>query len=95
MYSLWSSSSTVKVDMKTLFGIVLTLSIVGCTDASRASFSALGSPADITCYSGSTIIYQGKSTGKVATVQNSDGWEFKDAQTQRFVRVSGPCVILN
>jgi hypothetical protein len=71
------------------------LALTGCTDATMASLGALGSPADITCYSGTAVIYKGRSTGKVATVENSDGWEFKDAATQRFVRVSGACVILN
>ncbi len=79
--------------MKKLF-FVLTL-VVGCTDATSASWGALGEPGNIACYSGGKIIYEGRSTGRIATVQNSDGWEFKDANTGKFVRVSGDCVIKN
>lgn len=77
------------------FVMFVVLLAIGCTDATQASWGALGSPADITCYSGTGVIYKGRSTGKVATVSQSDGWEFKDAATGRFVRVSGACVILN
>jgi hypothetical protein len=77
-------------------GIAVVLgAIAGCTDAERAGISALGSAADITCYSGGVVTYHGKSTGKVSTTQGSDGWEFRDATTGRFVRVSGACVVLN
>lgn len=75
--------------------VLAALMLAGCTDAQMSGITSLGSPADITCYSGNIVIYHGRSTGKVATVQNSDGWEFRDAATQRFVRVSGPCVVLN
>jgi hypothetical protein len=71
------------------------LALAGCTDATKANWTTLGSPGDVTCYSGNMVIYQGRSTGKIQTVQNSDGWEFKDAATGKFVRVSGPCVIVN
>lgn len=87
--------------MKVTLFVVVVYTIVwisvlcGCTDATTASWGALGSPADITCYSGNIVTYKGRSTGKVATVTQSDGWEFKDATTGRFVRVSGACVILN
>lgn len=79
----------------TVYLIVCIAVLCGCTDATQASWGALGSPADITCYSGNTVTYKGRSTGKVATTEQSDGWEFKDASTGRFVRVSGACVILN
>jgi hypothetical protein len=74
---------------------IILIMLSGCTDAYKANWGALGSPADVTCYSGNITTYKGHSTGKVATTQHSDGWEFKDAATQRFVRVSGSCVILN
>lgn len=79
--------------MKKLF--LLLILVVGCTDAEKASFNALGNPGHIVCYSGGKIIYEGDSTGMIATVQNSDGWEFKDKKTGKFVRVSGACVIEN
>lgn len=75
--------------------LVLALFLVGCSDTDVASFSAIGSPGEITCYSGEKITFQGKSTGKIQTVDKSDGWEFKDEATGKFIRVSGPCVIRN
>lgn len=81
--------------MKILILLSFVVLATGCTDAALSNIGSLGSPADISCYSGGKIIYQGRSTGKVATVQNSDGWEFKDAATGKFVRISGQCVIQN
>lgn len=74
--------------------IVLAL-LAGCTDAERASFSALGEPARVTCWSGGVLTYQGHSTGRVSATSNSDGWEFRDAETQKFIRVSGDCLVEN
>jgi hypothetical protein len=75
--------------------ILLVFTLVGCTDAKRASIAAYGLPATVTCYSGGQVIYSGKSTGRVSATEGSDGWEFKDATTRQFVRVSGDCVVLN
>jgi len=69
--------------------------LCGCTDAKRASFNSLGSPGHIICYSGGKVIYEGDSTGRIATVEPSDGWELKDRKTGKFVRVSGDCVLEN
>jgi hypothetical protein len=69
--------------------------LAGCTDAERASWVALGDPGTITCYSGGQVIYEGKSTGKILTESQSDGWLLQDAATGRLVRVSGDCVIRN
>lgn len=68
---------------------------LGCTDTDRASWGAYGAPGAITCYSGGTVIYAGQSTGRIQTVENSDGWEFKEKGTENFIRVSGDCVIRN
>ena len=67
----------------------------GCSDAFTSSVTSYGTSATITCYSGGIEIYSGTSTGRVATTDGSDGWEFKDAKTTKFVRVSGDCVIQN
>jgi hypothetical protein len=75
-----------------LIGLVF---LMGCTDAEFANFTSLGSSAHITCYSGDKVTYDGISTGKVSTVTHSDGWQFKDSKTGKFMRVSGPCVIEN
>ncbi len=80
--------------MKALL-IIAALTLAGCTDAGMANFTTLGSSADVTCYSGGKITYDGSSTGKVKTTQDSDGWEFVDKATGKFMRVSGDCVIMN
>jgi len=75
--------------------LMLLIVVTGCTDVERASWSAYGDSGEITCYSGGEIVYQGVSTGRIGTVNNSDGWEFKDSVTGKFVRISGTCVIKN
>lgn len=69
--------------------------LVGCTDTQRASIDAYGRPGTIECYSGGKVIFEGSSTGRIATVDRSDGWEFKDEITGKFIRISGTCVIRN
>lgn len=81
--------------MKHFLFSFLIISAMACTDADRAQWNALGDPGDITCYSGGKVIYEGRSSGKIATEDHSDGWFFKDAATGRLVRVSGDCVIKN
>lgn len=74
---------------------LILFALVACTDTARASWGALGTPGHITCYSGGKAIYEGDSTGRIATVEQSDGWEFKEKGTGNFIRVSGDCVIRN
>jgi hypothetical protein len=80
--------------MKYLFLISLFI-LEACSDTDKASISALGISGHIRCFSGDIVILDTHSTGRIQTVGNSDGWELKDAQTGKFVRVSGPCVIEN
>lgn len=75
--------------------VVVLLAVGGCTDAQISGMGSLGSPASVKCYSGGQLIYEGRSTGKVAATSNSDGWEFRDATTGKFVRVSGACLVEN
>lgn len=75
--------------------LLLALLVAGCTDTDMASIGALGRAGTITCYSGGKVIYEGKSTGRIQTVEHSDGWEFEEAQTGAFIRVSGDCLIRN
>ena len=71
------------------------LALLACTDAQIAARKALGEAGHITCYSGGQVIYDGDSTGKILTEEQSDGWFFMDSKTQRLVRVSGDCLIRN
>ena len=72
---------------------IAVMSAVGCTDGSRAKFSAFGGAAKIKCYSGSLLIYEGESTGKVNSEANSDGYYFVDKKDGKLKEVSGNCVI--
>ena len=79
--------------MRKIFVIGALFALAGCTDATIAQLGAYGDAADIKCYSGTALIYDGRSTGKVESVQNSDGYLFKDAATRKLTEVSGNCVI--
>jgi hypothetical protein len=75
---------------------VVALMLISCTDAEwENQIGSLGRPGHIVCYSGGKVIYEGDSTEKIATTASSDGWEFKDKATDKLVRVSGSCVIVN
>lgn len=75
--------------------LAFTFMFTACTDTSQAAWTALGEPADVTCYSGGQVIFKGRSTGIVEATQSSDGWEFKDQVSGKFIRISGTCVIVN
>ena len=78
-----------------IFIILLALALTGCTDAAYSSLASYGSSATVVCYSGGTVIYDGESTGRVASTAQSDGWEFNEKTTNKFKRVSGDCVVTN
>lgn len=75
--------------------LLVALSSVSCTDAEKSQFTSLGSSGHIKCYSGGQLIYEGDSTGKIASEDQSDGWFFRDKRTDKLVRVSGDCLIEN
>lgn len=75
--------------------VVTAFVLTACTDTARASLSAYGEEGEIVCYSGGQVIYKGRSTGRIHSTAQSDGWEFKDDSTGKFVRVSGDCLIQN
>jgi hypothetical protein len=64
-----------------------------CTDAGMSRLEAYGEPSHVVCYSGGTVIYDGHSTGRVKSPENSDGWQFKDANIGKLVEVSGDCIL--
>lgn len=72
--------------------LLLFLVITGC-DATIGKITSLGKSAEIICYSGNTIIYNGKSSGKVLSEANSDGYYFKDSESGQMMEVCGNCVI--
>lgn len=81
--------------MKYLFIIFVALATVACTDASRAQLGSMGTAGHITCYSDGKVFYEGDSTGKISSENNSDGWFFKEKGTDSLIRVSGACLIRN
>lgn len=78
-----------------LAGIILiaTPSLAGCSDARMAKFSALGTPARVTCFSGGEIVLDDFSTGKVLAEEHSDGIYFNSRTTGRLVETSADCVV--
>lgn len=75
----------------TVAAVIVGLS--GCTDAGFAKITSMGDSARVKCWSGDTVIFDGESTGKVISEQNSDGYFFKDKADNRLKEVSGNCVI--
>lgn len=65
----------------------------GCTDAGFQKLTSVGSAHAVKCFSGGTVIYDGRATGKVLSEENSDGYYFKDAATGKLMEVSGNCLI--
>ena len=74
--------------------LVLTVVLLsGCTDAKMGKFTSLGGSAEVKCYSGDLLIYEGISTGKIANSEQSDGFYFIDKASGEMIEVSGNCVI--
>lgn len=73
--------------------IVVATPLAGCTDASFAKFSAIGTPARVTCFSGGRVILDDFSTGKVQSEEHSDGIYFNSRTTGRLVETSADCVV--
>jgi hypothetical protein len=79
-----------------LGGIVAFFGLLsGCTCAYVKQITSIGSSGHIVCYSGGQKIYEGDSTGKIATESQSDGWYFEEKVTNRLIRISGDCLITN
>lgn len=79
--------------MKNLVLFALVFSVFGCTDAAFDKVTNFGGSAEVKCFSGGVLIYDGKSTGKVISEQNSDGYAFRDSADGRLKEVSGDCII--
>ena len=73
--------------------ILILLLLVGCTDARMGKLKSFGRSRSIKCYSGSKVIYQGYSTGKINSEQNSDGYYFVERGTGKLLEVSGNCIL--
>lgn len=69
------------------------LAMLGCTDAEKAKFTALGGKATVKCYSGGKEFYSGRSTGKVSPEDGGAGYFLKDSARGKLVEVSGQCIV--
>ena len=72
--------------------IVLSFVFIGC-DASIGKLKALGYNANVKCYSGGVLTYEGISTGRVQSSEQSDGYYFVDESDRKLKEVSGECII--
>ena len=75
--------------------VVCIMCMFSCTDASRKNYTTLGKPGIVKLYSGGKLVGEWKSTGKIITLDGSDGWQFVDSATNKLIRVTGAVVIEN
>jgi len=80
--------------MRLAVALTVLLCVTGCTDSFMGKVSAYGGSANVKCYSAEKLIYEGDSTGKVASSSQSDGYYFVDKADQKLKEVSGNCVIV-
>ena len=81
--------------MKKLFIAVLLLSLTACTDASMASFAALGNESEVTCYSGGQAVFKDTSTGVVQSGEGGAGVYFESATTRRYIKTYADCIVIS
>lgn len=84
--------------MKKIFLCIILMSLlftISCSDAKISNFTAIGNEANVRCYSGGVIVYEGTSSGKVETEEGSDGWYFKDKKSRKLIRTNADCVVIN
>lgn len=79
--------------MKKLGLIAIAILFTGCTDARWDKLANLGNSANIKCYSGNLLIYEGNSSGNFLSEDKSDGYFFREKDTERLLEVSGNCII--
>ena len=78
--------------MKRLIPFLLAVCL-GCTSAERGRLTSYGQSHTVQLYSGGELVREWKSTGKVLTESESDGYYFTDGETGSQVRVTGDIVI--
>jgi hypothetical protein len=73
----------------TLLALVVVLGCTGCTGAARSNLAAYGMPHHIKQFSANQLIGEWDSTGMVSNEEQSDGFYFQDAATNKKVEVTG------
>ena len=72
---------------------LLLVILASCTNGEMGKLGSYGESRSIKCWSGDRIIYSGRSTGKIDSEVNSDGYYFVEVETNKLIEVSGNCVI--
>ena len=81
--------------IKVVCAVLLSLGMCwmsGCGEEMRSLTGSFGTPAEIKCYSGGQLVYEGKSTGKPTSESGSDGYFWTDSQTNKLIEISADCV---
>jgi hypothetical protein len=73
--------------------LFITIMLLGCNRSTDADVFSYGESHKITMYNGGQLVREWKSTGKVTSISNSDGWQFMDKKTGKLVRVGGDVII--
>ena len=77
-----------------LIAALAAIILVSCKDSQVAQFNALGKRHLIKQYGcDGKIINEWESTGNVSNAENSDGWYFEDAKTQKLIEITGTITI--
>lgn len=80
--------------MKKISILTMVLFLSGCTDAFwDSTVGKLGVAANIKCYSGTMLIYEGESTGAIKNASSSDGYQFREKKSGKYLEVSGNCIL--
>ena len=76
---------------------IAVIPFAGCssmqTGLSRNMANLSNRSANIKCFSGGVVIYEGRSKGKVSSEADSDGYNFLDNDTGKLMELSGECII--
>lgn len=78
---------------KLVVAAALIATVFGCTDSFKADLGGYGKEHRIRMYNGGQLVAEWRSTGKVASMSESDGWQFMDKNTRKLVRVGGDVII--
>ncbi len=81
--------------MSKLSLVFMVVLVAGCTDASISAFSALGNEAEITCYSGSQVVFRDTSTGKIMSGDGGNGLFFNSKTTGKYIRAYADCIVIS
>jgi len=77
-----------------LGALVIAMALLSaCTNSEQAQWTAYGSEAHVTLYSGDEKVGEWTSTGKVHAEDSGSGYYFQDRASGKLVRITGTVVI--